>query len=73
MSAQNHLVSLDPDQPVWERFFSVSPLIVVGTRDEDGSYDLAPKHMATPLGWDNYFGFVCTPRHHTYRTYAVTP
>jgi len=20
----------------------------------------------TPMGWDNYFGFVCTPRHSTY-------
>ena len=23
--------------------------------------------MATPLGWQNYFGFVCTPRHRTYQ------
>jgi flavin reductase (DIM6/NTAB) family NADH-FMN oxidoreductase RutF len=22
--------------------------------------------MAMPMGWDNYHGFVCTPRHHTY-------
>ena len=22
--------------------------------------------MAFPMGWDNYFGFVCTPRHRTY-------
>jgi flavin reductase (DIM6/NTAB) family NADH-FMN oxidoreductase RutF len=22
--------------------------------------------MAFPVGWENYFGFVCTPRHHTY-------
>jgi flavin reductase (DIM6/NTAB) family NADH-FMN oxidoreductase RutF len=22
--------------------------------------------MAIPMGWQNYFGFVCTPRHHTY-------
>ena len=27
----------------------------------------APKHMAIPLGWQNYFGFVCTPRHRTYQ------
>ena len=25
----------------------------LGTREPDGGYDLAPKHMATPLGWDN--------------------
>jgi len=39
---------------------------VIGTREQDGSPDLAPKHMVTPLGWQNYFGFVCTPRHATY-------
>ena len=22
--------------------------------------------MAFPMGWENYFGFVCTPRHATY-------
>ena len=60
------LVELDLSQPIWERFFSVAPLVVVGTREEDGSYDLAPKHMAMPLGWGNYFGFICTPRHRTY-------
>ena len=44
----------------------VAPLVLVGTRDEDGALDLAPKHMAMPIGWQNYFGFVCTPRHSTY-------
>ena len=43
----------------------VAPLLLVGTRDEDGKLDLAPKHMAFPMGWQNYFGFVCTPRHGT--------
>lgn len=61
------LVELDVSQPIWERFFWVAPLVLVGTRDADGGHDLAPKHMATPLGWENYFGFVCTPRHRTYR------
>jgi len=63
---QPTLVSLDLDQPIWERFFTVAPLVMVGTRERDGTYDLAPKHMAMPLGWGNYFGFICTPRHHTY-------
>jgi flavin reductase (DIM6/NTAB) family NADH-FMN oxidoreductase RutF len=57
---------LDVAHPVWDRFFWVSPLVVIGTREEDGTFDLAPKHMATPMGWQNYFGFVCTPRHATY-------
>lgn len=59
-------VALDVEHPVWDRFFTVSPLVVIGTREEEG-YDLAPKHMAVPLGWSNYFGFVCTERHATYR------
>ncbi len=57
---------LDVSHPIWDRFFWVSPLVVVGTQEPDGSHDLAPKHMATPMGWQNYFGFVCTPRHATY-------
>ncbi len=60
------LVTLDTAAPIWDRFFMVFPLVVVGTREEDGTYDLAPKHMAMPMGWDNTFGFVCTPRHGTY-------
>ena len=59
------LIELDVAQPIWERFFWVAPLVLVGTRNAHGSHDLAPKHMAMPIGWDNYFGFVCTPRHHT--------
>ncbi len=66
-SAPQELVSLELTLPIWSRFFSVAPLIVVGTKEADGNYDLAPKHMAMPLGWDKYFGFVCTPRHRTYQ------
>ncbi len=61
------LVALDPSRPIWERFFTVAPLVIIGTRDESGAFNLAPKHMVTPLGWKNYFGFVCTPRHRTYQ------
>lgn len=52
------------DAPIWNRFFTVAPLVLVGTREGDG-HDLAPKHMAMPLGWDNYFCFVCSPDHAT--------
>jgi flavin reductase (DIM6/NTAB) family NADH-FMN oxidoreductase RutF len=60
-------VRLDVDSPIWDRFYTVAPLVVIGTREPDGADDLAPKHMVTPLGWDNHFGFVCTPRHNTYQ------
>lgn len=59
------MIPLDTRYPVWERVFTVSPLVVIGTREE-GRPNLAPKHMATPLGWEGYFGFVCTPAHSTY-------
>ncbi|UCC24698.1 MAG: flavin reductase [Gemmatimonadales bacterium] len=60
------LVSLELTSPIWERFYMASPLVIVGTLEEDGAPDLAPKHMVTPLGWDNYVGFVCSPSHATY-------
>lgn len=64
---RSELVALGVDHPIWDRFFQVFPLVVVGTREPDGSHDLAPKHMAIPMGWENRFGFVCTPAHATYR------
>ena len=61
------LTPLPTDRPIWDRFFSVAPLVLVGSKDEDGAgYNLAPKHLAMPLGWDNFFCFVCTPQHSTY-------
>lgn len=63
---RGHIRTLETDLPIWERFFTVAPLVLIGTKEKDG-YDLAPKHMATPMGWENYFGFVCAPRHHTYQ------
>jgi flavin reductase (DIM6/NTAB) family NADH-FMN oxidoreductase RutF len=60
-------IPLAVDRPIWDRFFTVAPLVVVGSKEPDGTYDLAPKHMAMPLGWQNYYTFVCSPRHATYR------
>ncbi|NNE34136.1 MAG: flavin reductase [Rhodothermales bacterium] len=60
-------VDLRLDHPIWDRVFTVAPLVVVGTRDAAGNYDLEPKHLALPLGSGPYFGFVSTERHSTYR------
>lgn len=60
------VVTLHPEQPFFETLYTATPLVIVGTREPDGTGDLAPKHMAIPLGWDGYFGFVCTPEHGTY-------
>jgi flavin reductase (DIM6/NTAB) family NADH-FMN oxidoreductase RutF len=62
----DNLIPIGTDQPIWDRFFGVFPLVIVGSKEPDGRYDLAPKHLAMPLGWENYFAFVCTPRHRTY-------
>jgi flavin reductase (DIM6/NTAB) family NADH-FMN oxidoreductase RutF len=66
-AAKSHLVEVDTDGPVWDRFFSVAPLVLIGTADPDGAPDLAPKHMVAPMGWQNYFGFVCSQEHSTCR------
>ena len=64
--SERGLVTLGGDHPIWERIFAVAPLVLVGTKEEEGEYDLAPKHMAMQVGWGNYFAFVCTPTHRTY-------
>jgi len=67
MPTEDPIVPLATDSPIWDRFFTVAPLVIVGTLEPDGTQDLAPKHMAMPLGWSNYFCFVCSPRHATQR------
>ena len=59
-------MTLRPDSGLWEQVIVVAPLVVVGTVEADGSFDLAPKHQATPIGWSSYFGFVCTEKHRTH-------
>lgn len=61
------LVSLELSGPIWDRFFMAAPLVLVGTRESDGSDDVAPKHMVTALSWENHVGFVCAPTHATYQ------
>lgn len=66
------LIELETDRPVWDRFFTVAPLVLIGTVEPDDTLDFAPKHMVTPMGWQNYFGFVCTPTHSTYKNIQRT-
>lgn len=61
------VVPIETNRSIWDRVFTVHPLVVIGTKDESGNYNLAPKHMAMPLGWHNYFTFVCCPTHTTYQ------
>ncbi|HSB40169.1 MAG TPA: flavin reductase [Gaiellaceae bacterium] len=64
--SQRPRVPIPTDSPVWASFFTVAPLVLVATREPDGRHDIAPKHMAMPLGWQNHYCFVCSPRHATY-------
>jgi flavin reductase (DIM6/NTAB) family NADH-FMN oxidoreductase RutF len=70
--AETALVEISTETPIWERFFMVAPLVLVATREGDG-HDVAPKHLVMPFGWENYFGFVCSPRHATYRNLDEHP
>ncbi len=73
MTNQDHVLTpLNMEFPVWDQIFTVHPLVVVGTVNPDKSPNFAPKHMAFPLGWDNYFGFVCTPNHTTYQNIKIS-
>ncbi len=66
MQKPSNLSSFSSNSHIWDRVFMVFPLVIVGTKEADEDYDLAPKHMAMPVSWENHFGFVCTPRHGTY-------
>ena len=70
--ASTKLIELDTSDSIWERFFTVFPLVVVGSVEEDGAIDLAPKHLAMPMSWKNHFGFVCASSHGTYKNVRRT-
>ena len=69
MSEENsdEMIELDVEQDIWSRAYTVHSLIIIGSKEEDGNYNFAPKHMAMPLGFSNHFGFIGTPRKSTYR------
>jgi flavin reductase (DIM6/NTAB) family NADH-FMN oxidoreductase RutF len=61
------MISLEINDQFWNRFFTVHGLFLVGSKEPDGGYNLAPKHMGMPMGFSPYFGFIGTPRKATYR------
>ncbi len=61
----SELVSLKIDDELWEHVFVPSPLVLIGSLENDGSYDFAPKHRVFAL--PAHFGFVCRPNHATWR------
>ena len=71
-TARRELIELSTESPIWERFFTVAPLVLVATKEGD-RHNVAPKHLAMPIGWGNFFGFVCSPSHATYRNLQAHP
>ena len=70
--AYPELVDLAVGPGFWERTFAVAPLVLIGTKEGKG-HDIAPKHMAMPLGWDGFYCFVCSPTHGTYQNLLTHP
>lgn len=68
----NELVTVKDLDNLWEQVFMNFPLVVIGSKEIDGNFDLAPKHMAMPLSWENHFGFVCSSTHGTYQNIQHT-
>lgn len=68
MSDQNtyKMIDITDGHGLWNRFFTVHSLVIIGSKEEDGSYNMAPKHLAMPLGFGPYFGFMGTERKKTY-------
>jgi flavin reductase (DIM6/NTAB) family NADH-FMN oxidoreductase RutF len=71
-STPHRLVELPLGATLWERVFMPAPLVLVATKEGDG-FDVATKHMAMPFGWEGFYGFVCSPRHATYRNLLAHP
>jgi len=63
---KQQMLEINLDEDVWKRCYTVHSLVIIGSKEEDGSYNFAPKHMAMPLGFSNHFGFMGTPRKSTY-------
>ena len=65
-------VELSRGGELWDQVFVPAPLVLVGTAEADGGFDLAPKHQAMPLGMGDFYGFVCTSRHRTHENVLRT-
>ena len=61
------MIYIPPEKGLWNRCYTIHSLVIIGTKEEDGGYNMAPKHMAMPLGFGPYFGFMGTPRKTTYQ------
>lgn len=66
-SKSSNMIKISVEEEMWNRIYTVHSLVIIGSKEPDGSFNMAPKHMAMPMGFSNYFGFIGTPRKSTYR------
>jgi len=66
-SKSSKMIEINVDNEMWNRIYTVHSLVIVGSKEPDGTFNMAPKHMAMPMGFSNYFGFIGTPRKSTYQ------
>lgn len=66
-NSSSNMIKIAVDEEMWNRLYTVHSLVIIGSKEPDGSFNMAPKHMAMPMGFSNYFGFIGTPRKSTYR------
>jgi len=51
-----------------DQYFTIKPIILVTTLRRSGLPNVAPKTQCMSVGRrEEYFAFVCTPKHHTYQ------
>lgn len=61
------MIDITEHKNLWQDCFMVHSLVMIGSREEDGAYNFAPKHLAMPMGFSRHFGFMGTPRKSTYQ------
>lgn len=64
---QSHMIDITDDPHLWSRCYTVHSLVIIGTKEKDANYNMAPKHLAMPMGFGPYFGFIGTPKKATYQ------
>ena len=57
----SYLLSLELSHSIWDRFFTVAPLVVIGTRASEGAQNLFATHRAFPFDPENLFAFLASP------------
>lgn len=61
------MIDIDVEKELWTACYTVHSLVIIGSKEESGAYNFAPKHMAMPLGFGPYFSFIGIREKSTYQ------